>query len=54
MPTIFLVDETPPLLRDDASRFVFETADRDFGYDPFATEQDNAAALARMREWLQR
>jgi zinc/manganese transport system permease protein len=49
-----LLDETPPLVRDDASRFVFETAGRDFGYDPFATERDNAAALARMREWLGR
>jgi len=49
-----LRDDTPPLVRDDAIRFVSEVAGDDFGYDPFATEQDNAAALARIRDWLAR
>jgi zinc/manganese transport system permease protein len=49
-----LRDDTPPLVRDEAGRLVAEAADRDFGYDPFATEQENAEALLRMREWLAR
>jgi len=49
-----LRDETPPLIRDDASRLVSRTAGREFGYEPFATEQANAEALERMRDFVAR
>jgi len=49
-----LRDETPPLVRDDADRLVVESAGREFGYDPFASESENREALASMRDWLER
>ena len=46
-----LGDDTPPLLRDDAFALLTESAGRDFGYDAFASEEENAAALEALREW---
>ena len=46
-----LSDATPPLVREESYEALVETAGRDFGYDPFATSEENAAAVERLREW---
>lgn len=48
-----LKDETPPLLRDEAHALLSGVAGRDFGYDAFATEEENAAALLALRKWVE-
>lgn len=48
-----LRDATPPLLRDEAYALLSEAAGRDFGYDAFAAEAENAAALGALREWAE-
>ena len=46
-----LTDETPPLIRDEAYLLIAEEAGRDFGYDAFASTEDNTVALALIEAW---
>ena len=46
-----LSDDTPPLIRDEAYLLITEAAGRDFGYDGFASAEENAAALTRVEAW---
>jgi zinc/manganese transport system permease protein len=43
----------PPLVRDEAHQLLLEQTGQEFGYDPFADGEANAAAIARWRAWLQ-
>jgi len=47
-------DTVPPLVRDDVYALLSAEAERDFGFDPFASRAENAAALSRIRSWLER
>jgi hypothetical protein len=42
----------PVLVRDDAFQWLVERSGEDFGYDPFAPAEDNAAAIEKWREWI--
>ena len=46
-----LGEESPPLVRDEAHQLLLDRAGEDFGYDPFATPEDNAAAIAAWQSW---
>ena len=41
----------PSLLRDEAYALIAGRAGRDFGYDPFAGEEENAEALRALKGW---
>jgi hypothetical protein len=43
-------ESVPPRVRDEADQHLREGTGEDPGYDPFATETENAAAIARWRE----
>jgi zinc/manganese transport system permease protein len=43
--------DTPPLVRDEAHELLRRLTGEDFGYDPFADEASNAAALEKWRSW---
>ena len=46
-----LSDDTPPLIRDEAYLLITAEAGREFGYDSFASGEENAAALSRVEAW---
>ena len=45
-----MADGIPPLVRDEAHDLLLEISGEDFGYDPFATGDENGPALERWRE----
>jgi zinc/manganese transport system permease protein len=46
-----LDDDWPALVRDEAHQLLVERSGEEFGYDPFASSDDNAEAIRRWREW---
>jgi zinc/manganese transport system permease protein len=42
----------PPIILDEAHQMLLSGSGVDFGYDPFAGNEENVGALARWREWL--
>jgi hypothetical protein len=48
-----LDDRTPPLVRDEARQLLREGTGQDAGYDPFAGNEQNAAAIARWQELVE-
>jgi zinc/manganese transport system permease protein len=48
-----LRDDTPPLIRDEAHQLLLRQSGEEFGYDPFAGEEENSAALARLRDLIE-
>jgi hypothetical protein len=47
-----LSEAHPTLVRDDAHQLLRQATGQEFGYDPFASDQENAAAMARWEDWL--
>jgi len=47
-----LGDDTPPIYRDEANSLLEERSGKDFGYDAFASPEDNAEAVQGWRSWL--
>jgi hypothetical protein len=48
-----LATTSPPLVRDESYQLIARRSEIDFGYDPFASEEDNAQALERIRAWAE-
>jgi hypothetical protein len=48
----FLSSDAPLLYRDEAGALLREQTGKDFGYDPFATVEENAEAIKSWHEWL--
>ena len=53
-PSMDFGNTKTPLIRDEAHLTLLDHSGREFGYDPFATEADNADALAKWRSWIER
>jgi zinc/manganese transport system permease protein len=48
-----LQQDLPPLIRDEAHELLRSHSGEDFGYDPFADDAANAAALESWRAWAE-
>jgi zinc/manganese transport system permease protein len=46
--------DTPPLVRDEAHQLLLTRSGQDYGYDPFASPEDSAEAVAQWRDWAAR
>ena len=46
-----LAPTSPPLVRDESYQLITRQSEMDFGYDAFASEEDNTQALERIRAW---
>jgi HEAT repeat protein len=44
---------SPPLVRDESYQLIAEQADQDFGFDAFGSEEKNAQAIVRIRDWAE-
>ena len=44
---------SPPLVRDESYQLIAKEAGRDFGFDAFASEEDNAQALETIQAWVE-
>jgi zinc/manganese transport system permease protein len=47
-----LGEDSPALIRDEAHQLLVERSGQEFGYDPFAPLEDNAAPIAKWHAWL--
>jgi zinc/manganese transport system permease protein len=49
-----LEQHAPLLVRDEAHQILVQAAGKDLGYDPGGSREQNSAALARWRDWVER
>jgi hypothetical protein len=51
--TVDILDsDAPPLVLDEAHQVVIGLSGDDFGFDPFAEQDENSGAVRKMRAWL--